>query len=331
MYNTRRITQPVKVEALDLQELGAELRIYGEIDDPVYRHFNPSLVWYKDKLKISIRSCNFAVVPKGKWYFRDGRAHSITDVLIGDLDPETLRVSNLQKYDVSADSPKEVLLAGVEDVRLYVRKNKLHASGFISDRLTRSLHNASAGMAEFEVKGKELKYIRSVPKPVKEIIEKNWCPPDKPSKLFDYTYSDSQIYKDGSLIGKPTRTQIHGGSILLKQKDATYLSLVHEKIADPTIQRVGGYSRANRHNRVNIYDKYIYYTYLARHDKQGIITHLTKPFRFGTLENIEFAAGLAEYDDYFILTTGIRDCKYGIVKIEKDKLVDLLEPVDKAG
>lgn len=321
----RYTTTPTKT--LDLQEIGAELRIYGEIDDPAMRDMNPSIVWYKDKLKISLRRCNFMVDRKGAWRFRDGRAHSITQVLIGDLDPETLQVSNLEKYDVSPDSPKEVLLAGVEDVRIYSRKNGLYASGFISDRLTRSLHNASAGMAEFEVKGKELKYIRSVPKPVKETVEKNWCPPDKPSKLFDYTYSDSQVYKDGSLIGKPTRTQIHGGSILLEQNDGTYLSLVHEKIVDPTIQRVGGYSRANRHNRVNIYDKYIYLTYLARHNKQGIITHLSKPFRMGTLENIEFAAGLVEYNDDFIISAGVMDCKYLLCKISKDKLVGMLEEV----
>lgn len=319
---------PQQKEFVDLQRLGAELRIYGEISDPAMRHFNPSIVWYKDKLKIAIRSCNFAVVPKGKWYFRDGRAHSITDVLIGDLDPETLQVTNLEKYDVSPDSPKEVLLAGVEDVRLYVRNNKLMASGFISDRVTRSLHNASAGMAEFEVKGKELKYIRSVPKPVKETVEKNWCPPDKPSKLFDYTYSDSQVYKDGELIGTPTRTNIHGGSILLEQNDGTYLSIVHEKVVDTqlNIRNVGRYNRAAG----NIYDKYIYLTYLARHDKQGIITNLSKPFRFGTLENIEFAAGLAEYEDNLIMTLGIRDCKYAICKIIKQKMDTLFDKtIDK--
>jgi len=324
----RYTTTPTKT--LDLQEIGAELRIYGEIDDPAMRHMNPSIAWSGKDLKIAIRSCNFAVEPKGKWYFRDGTAYSRTDVIYGDLNPDTLEVSNLSKLNLSKNSPKDVLLAGLEDVRLFSRKDGMHAIGFQSDRITRSLHNASASLGEYLIKGNELQYIRTLKKPVKDVVEKNWCPPDKPSKLFDYTYSDSQIYKDGSLIGKPTRTQIHGGSILLKQKDATYLSLVHEKIADPTIQRVGGYSRANRHNRVNIYDKYIYLTYLARHDKQGIITHLTKPFRMGTLENIEFASGLAEYEDYFILTAGVRDCKWLVVKIEKDKLVGLLEPVDKS-
>ena len=313
-------------DVIDLQAIGAELRIYGEIDHPEMRDMNPAIAWHGDKLKIAVRRCNFSVNRHGGWYLRDNSVYSRTDVMYGDLNPDTLEVSNLTKLELDPKSPKNVLLAGLEDVRLFNRKDGIHAIGFESDRLNRSLHNASAGMAEYIVKGNTLKYLKSLQKPSKDVVEKNWCPPDKPSKLFDYTYSDSQAYKDGKLIGKPTRTKIHGGSILLSQPDDTYLSLVHEKKLDTNLPRQPRMIR----QRTFIYDKYTYYTYLARHDKQGIITHLTKPFRFGTLENIEFAAGLAEYDDYFILTTGIRDCKYGIVKIEKDKLVDLLEPVDKS-
>jgi hypothetical protein len=254
---------------------------------------------------------------KGKWSFRDGSAYSKTDVLYGDLNPDTLEVSNLEKLELSEDSPSRILVSGLEDVRLFSRKDGMHAIGFESDRLTRNLHNASAGMAEYLIKGNELKYIRSLPKPVKDTVEKNWSPTDTPSKLFDFTYSDSQVYKDGKLIGKPTTTQIHGGSQLLKQKDGTYLSLVHEKKQDTLTQPI-------RRTRIHkIYDKYVYYTYLARHDKQGMITQLSKPFRFGTLENIEFASGLVQYKDDFIITLGIRDCKYAIVKIPVTKLTKL--------
>jgi len=302
---------------IDIQSLGAEIKIYGELQDPAMRYMNPSIVWHKDKLKISLRKCNFAVEPKGKWYFRDGTVYSRTDVILGDLNPDTLQVTNLKKLEVSKDSPINIRIAGLEDVRLFVRKDELHAVGFESDRVVRTLHNASAGMAEYIIKGNTLQYIRSLKKPVQDIVEKNWCPPDQPSKLFDYTYSDSQIYKDGELIGTPTQTNIHGGSILLKQKDGTYLSLVHEKRVEPQM-------RVNRYATRNIYDKYVYYTYLARHDKQGIITQLSKPFRLGTLENIEFVSGFAEYGDYFLITSGVRDCKFLIAKIEKQKLLDLM-------
>lgn len=302
-------TRPGVVTAVDLQELGAELRIYGEIDDPAMRYFNPSIAWHGDKLKIAVRSCNFAVKRHGSWYFRDGSAYSKTDVLYGDLNPATLAVSNLKPLKLSKDSPTRVLVSGLEDIRLFSRKDGMHAIGFESDRLTKSLHNSSASLAEYLIKGDELKYIRTWEKPEKEVVEKNWSPPDIPTKEFDFTYSPTQVWKDGKVIGSKYIGQIHGGSHLLKQKDDTYLSLVHEKFAD---RRYG-----------LTYDKYVYVTHLARHNKQGIITQLSKGFRFGTHENIEFASGMVEHGGYFLISLGIRDCKFAICRIAKDKLMKL--------
>ena len=311
-------TRPSLVEALDIQELGARTVIYGEIDHPDMRYFNPSIAWHQGKLKIAIRSCNFKVERKGKWSFRDGSAYSKTDVLYGDLDPNTLEVKNLEKLRLSTDSPTRLLVAGLEDVRLFSRKEGMYAIGFESDRLTRSLHNESASLALYLVKDHQLMYMITLPKPDKKLVEKNWSPTDVPSKEFDFTYSDSQVYKKGELIGEPSVTQIHGGSQLLLQEDGSYLSLVHEKKLDPKFT----YQRNSL-----IYDKYIYYHYLARHGKDGIITQLSKPFRFGTLENIEFAAGMVQDGEDLIISYGIRDCKYAICKVSKDKLVDLLEDI----
>jgi predicted GH43/DUF377 family glycosyl hydrolase len=310
---------PPQIQPVDLQELGSITMMYGEIDDAAMRYINPSIAWHQGKLKIAIRSCNFKVNYRGGWGFRDGSAYSKTDVLYGDVNPETLEVRNVTKLTLSENSPTRVLVAGLEDVRLYSRKDGMYAIGFESDRLTRHLHNESTSMAEYLIKDNELKYIRTLSKPDKRVVEKNWSPTDTPSKLFDFTYSDTQVYKDGKLIGVPSKTQIHGGSQLLKQKDGTYLSLVHEKKLDTTL--VNPYSRLN--NR--IYDKYTYYTYLAKHGENGIITNLSKPFRFGTLENIEFAAGMVEHKDDLIISLGIRDCKYALVKIQKHKLLSLLE------
>lgn len=310
-------TRSSLVQTIDLQSLGVDLRIYGEIDDHAMRYFNPSIAFHDGKLKIAIRSCNFAVERQGKWYFRDGSAYSKTDVLYGDLDPNSLTVSNLQKLMISDNSPSITKLAGLEDVRLFSRKDGMHAIGFESDRLSRTLHNESASLAEYLIKGNELIYLRTLEKPVKEGVEKNWAPTDVPSDKFDFTYSPTEIWKDGKVIGQPTTSEIHGGSQLLKQEDGTYISIVHEKILDPAFRRL---------NHL-IYDKFVYHTYLARHNEQGFITHLTKPFTFGTHENIEFASGMVEHENYFIISLGIRDCKFAIAKINRKKLIDLLEPV----
>lgn len=303
---------------IDLQELGATMITYGEIDDPAMRYMNPSLAFHDGKLKIAIRSCNFAVEPKGKWYFRDGSTYSKTDVIYGDVDPDTLKVANLKKLKLSDNSPTRIKVAGLEDVRLFSRKDGMHAIGFESDRLTRSLHNRSASLAEYLIRGDELVYLRTLEKPYPDVVEKNWSPTDIPSDLFDFTYSDSQVWKDGKLIGQPTRTEIHGGSQLLKQKDG-YISLVHEKKVEQVI------NRPYRRVQGQIYDKFVYYTYLAKHDEQGIVTQLSKPFRFGTYENIEFASGMVEYNGDLIISLGIRDCKYALVKIAKEKLIGLIE------
>lgn len=315
MYRNRKRTRPSVGSTVDLQTLGAEIRIYGEIDDPAMRYMNPSIAWHNGELKIAVRKCNFAVERHGKWYLRDGSAYSKTDVMYGDLNPDTLQVSNLEKLTLSKDSPTRILVNGLEDVRLFSRKDGLHAIGFESDRLTPSLHNESAKMAEYLINTKSctLEYIRTLEKPDPTVVEKNWSPTDTPSKEFDFTYSDSQVYKDGKLIGKPTATQIHGGSQLLLQRDETWLSIVHEKELDPQFDRFSH----------GVYDKYVYKHYLAWHGKDGIITHLSKPFNFGTHENIEFAAGMAEGHNDFIISFGIRDCKYAIAKIRKDKLISL--------
>ena len=304
MYRNR--TQQFKLpETVDLQELGSEIRIYGELDHPYMRDFNPAIIWDGDRLKIAIRRCNFKVERGGAWSFRDGSAYSKTTVMYGDLDPDTLQVSNLTKLQLSKNSPTRTKVAGLEDVRIVKRKDGIHAIGYESDRLTASLHNASSAMADYLIRGNELQYVKTLEKPVREIVEKNWCPPDVESKLFDYTYSPTQVYKDGKLIGEPYTGIIHGGTVLLKQKDG-YLSIVHDK---RPVQAMGG-----------VYDRFVYINYLAKHDKQGMITNLSKGFRCGTLENIEFISGFIEYKDSYILTVGIRDCKYGIIKIRKSKL-----------
>lgn len=309
MYARSRVVgrQPVK-HTITLPELGADTLIYGELDNPHMRDFNPSIAWHNGQLKIALRRCNFAIKPQGSYYFRDGSAYSKTDVIYGDLDPDTLQVSSLKKLDL-VGAPTITQVSGLEDVRLFSRKDGTHVIGFECDRLTRSLHNASATLAEYLIKGNELVHIRTLEKPSDLVVEKNWSPTDIPSKEFDFTYSDSQVWKDGKVIGNPTKTQIHGGTQLLKQKDGTYLSLVHDKTADRLIRS---------------YDRFTYNHYLAHHGKDGIITKLSKPFRFGTNERIEFAAGMVEYEDDFIISYGIKDAKYALTRVNKDKLRGLL-------
>lgn len=307
-------TRSSVASTLDIQSIGAKAVTYGEIDDPDMRDFNPSIAFdNKGDLKIALRRCNFAVERGGKWYLRDGSAYSRTDVMYGDLNPDTLEVSNIKKLELSDKSPTRTKVSGLEDVRLFARKDGIHAIGFECDRITKSLHNGSAKLAEYLIKGNELRYIRTLEKPDKEVVEKNWQPFDHQSTFAEFTYSPTQIYLNGHVIGDKYIGKIHGGTQLLAQEDGTYISLLHEKITLPA-QRF-------------VYDRYKYIHYLATHDNTGVVTSLSQPFDFGTHENIEFAAGMVEYGDDLIISLGIRDCKYAIVKINKKVLIDRTKSV----
>ena len=297
---------------IDLQSLGARLVIYGDINDDKMPYFNPSIAFHEGKLKIAIRKCNFTTLRHKNWVFLDGNIYSKSEVLYGDLDPDTLDVSNLLPLSLDDDAPLETQIAGLEDVRLFSRRDGMHVIGFEVDRITPCYYKNSC-MAEYRIDGDSLVYLRTLSKPISDRVEKNWQPSDEPNKRFDFTYSPTEVWKNGEVLGDVYKGEVHGGSQLIEQRNGTYLSIVHQKLAD---RRYG-----------NVYDKYVYLSYLARHDKNGIITHLTKPFTFGTHENIEFASGMVEHDDNLIISLGIRDAKFGIARVAKSRLVDLLEPV----
>lgn len=300
-------------EVVDIQTIGARLVIYGDINDPVMNYFNPGIAWDGKVIKIAIRSCNFTTLRHGKWEFLDGNIYSKTDVIYGDVDPDTLDITNLHKLNLGKGTPTKTQIAGLEDVRLYMRKDGMHAIGFEVDRVTPVMYQKS-GLAEYLIKGDELIYLRSLEKPEENRVEKNWQPTDVYTNHFDFTYSPTQTWQKGRVYGKEYKGEVHGGSQLLKQNRG-YLSLVHEKIQD---KRYG-----------QVYDKFVYQTMLAKHDDNGIITELSEPFRFGTLENIEFASGMVEHKGDLIISLGIRDCKFALARISKERLMSLFKEGSK--
>lgn len=298
---------------LDLQSLGCRLVVYPDFNTESMPCYNPSIAFHDGELKIAVRQCNFTTLRHKNWTFLDERIYSKSFVLLGTVDPDTLEVFDLQTLKLGIDTPIETRIAGLEDVRLFSRDDGLHAIGFEVDRVT-PVYYKKSGMAEYLIKGDTLHYKRTLVKPDADRVEKNWQPADVACKNFDFTYSPTEVWKSGKIIGKPYDGEIHGGSQLLLQSDGSYLSLVHKKTPD------------YRYGRV--YDRFIYVTYLARHNAQGIITEITRPFNFGTHENIEFASGMVEHDGHFIVSLGIRDAKFALARIERHKLLNLLEPIN---
>lgn len=299
---------------LNLQTIGARVTMMGDINDPVYTYINPSIAFDgKGKLRIVIRSCNFAVEPEGKFYYREG-TYSKSKVLYGYIDPITLEVSGLQELKYCKDTPFHIVNSGLEDARLYWREDGMHFIGAEVDR--RPQHNYPAQQAEFvyDEQAKELKYLRTMFGESPARAEKNWMPPDVPSKLFEYNYSPTQVIQQGKLSGVRYDGWIHGSSQLLWQpKSKTYIAMLHSKHANPMIVE-------------KVYDHMIYVHYFAEYNEQGFLQQITAPFTFGLQDNIEFVAGMVEHQGKLIVSLGAGDGRWGIVSIDKNILIKLLKP-----
>ena len=303
-------------EILNIQDRGARVTIMGDINEPVFAYFNPSIAYDgKGKLRINIRACNFAVMRHGMYYYRDNKGYSVTKNMYGYLDPVSLEITDLKEVKHCDKTPTEIVRSGLEDARLFWRKDGMHFSGARVD--TRPMYKTPAQQAEFVFDDKSgcLKYLRTMFSPSPARAEKNWMPTDKPGK-FEYNYSPTQIYKGTRVEGERYDGFIHGGSQLLWQpKTKTYLAVLHSKHYNPMIVN-------------KAYDNMIYVHYFAEYNEGGMLTKISEPFRFGLLDNIEFASGMVEHDGDLLMVFGIGDARFGFARINKEKAIDMLSKYD---
>lgn len=299
----------------NIQDLGARVTVLGDYNDPEYPYYNPSLAYDGNgKLRISIRSCNFTVKPDGTWHFADGGDHAQSKILYGYLDADTLTVSELQELKYGADAPVETKdISGLEDARMFWRKNGMHFSGVEID--TRASFGRPAAQAEYVLDNGtgKLEYLHTMRSFSPAQPEKNWLPTDKPGK-FDYSYSPTQVYRNNNIetVGDSRYVgDIHGSSQLIWQpKSRTYLAVLHIKHLNP----LAGVK----------YDNYIYLHMLAEYNEDGLLINMSDPFTFGTGENIEFASGMVEVGDDMLISFGIRDARLGLARLPKKTFIEQL-------
>lgn len=300
---------------LNLQDM-ARVTVMGDINEPVYAYFNPSIAYDgKGRLRIVIRACTFRPIPGGTYDYRDGSNYSKTKNMYGYLDPVTLEVTELTELAYDSDTPPEIVRSGLEDARLYWRKDGMHFIGVHVD--TRPEHRYPPLQAEFiyDEKAKELRYIRTMFGESPARGEKNWLPPDVPSDKFEYNYSPTQVIKDGvELEGVRYAGFIHGSSQLLWQpKTKSYLAVLHSKHLDPLI--VG-----------KVYDKMLYVHYLAEYNEQGYLIRISDPFTLGLADNIQFVSGMVEIEGDLLMSFGAGDARWGFARLDKARAIKLLKP-----
>jgi predicted GH43/DUF377 family glycosyl hydrolase len=271
-------------------------------NDPLKPYYNPSLVRYKGKLLISIRSSTWTLGPQGGGQLIiGGKLHS--DILIGEVNEKNLSVTNITKLKYAGEVHPYVENIGLEDARLFVRDGKLYAVGVCMDKYQRS--GANVHIALGEIRGDELFFTGLVKKPHPERTEKNWTVPEIATDVFDYIYSPTQVLKDGKLLGEVEyHGLLHGGSQAILWEDG-WLSFQH---------------RVFRSNVVVPKTVRQYVNYAVKYNKEGFATEISQGFiLFGT-NAVEFISGLVKSNDKLLVSLGIGDAESALALIDPTDL-----------
>lgn len=284
----------------DITKLEAEKVIIPQ-NNPKKPYYNPSICWYKGKLVIAIRSSTWTRNKHGAKATILGKLH--TDVMFGEVDPVTLRVTGLKKLEYAGDVHPFVQNIGLEDARLYVRDGVIHAVGVCmskEDRRGESVH-----IAHGTIEGDKLVFQELLTKPHPERIEKNWTPPEIATDKFDFIYSPTQTIKGGMLTGElEYHGLVHGGSQAIPWEDG-WLSFVHR------IYKVH-----------HTWDGFHQYTnYAMKYDKNGFGTEISQAFLLFGDNQVEFISGLVKTEDNkFLVSMGLGDAHAVLAKIDPKDL-----------
>lgn len=282
-----------------LSKIDAETKIL-ELDTKVgVVHYNPGLCRDPDgTIWISIRSCETNLE-----LFKnlEHPNHYRNFLHLGKLNEETLEVTELK--ELFPEEEYEGFQWGIEDIRLFWREDGLHGIGVIIPIQEGTYKLRQAEILIDHKKG-TFKLLKDWGRPFGH-AEKNWMPSEHSNPNFDFTYSPTQIVKDGEVIGEPNDLFIHNGTPLIEYEDG-YISVGHAVVAvlgERTYAQIALKWNANGR--------------LVGHSQ---FFHFNVGWREGLKETIEFASGLlwskGKEGRELIIGLGVKDEVAGICKLD---------------
>lgn len=267
-------------------------------------HYNPGLVRdEKGQIWIVLRSC---IYNPERWEGWEHPMHWQNYVNMGKLDEKTFKITGLKEIKPEEDYPG--FQWGLEDARLFLRKDGIHAIGVVLPIRDNDYRTCQAEVLMNYEKG-TYKLLRDYGQP-KGHAEKNWSPPEVETPEFDFAYSLTEVVKDGEVIGEDNHLAIHNGSKLLEYEDG-YIQIGH------VVCGVGG--------------QRTYAQVAVKRDKQGFVTHISQLFHFNVgwrenlQETIEFVSDIlwssGKEGKELLVGIGVKDEATGLARIPVDKFI----------
>ena len=297
----------IKVLSGKIKDLGK----YAYPDSFAWSITNPSIGYDKDNgFFIFLRSSNYYIDEHG-YYKPINAKHIYSNILFSELSKD-FDILNLQKVEYG--SPDLPISSGLEDPKTFYREGSLYFTANATDRFT---HVSRMFLCKYEKETNSVSEIQKLPYFHTMVSEKNWMTTYEKNNNFDYIYKYDSIIKDKNVIGD-SDIDIRGGSNLHKLKDGNYLSI---SLSLQLIQD----EEALKNSLLNQSTKHYMHCFIM-YNEFGKVIKKSDYFSF-TDSPIEFAAGLVEYEDQFVISFGVNDISAHLAFLPQDGVLKMLKEI----
>ena len=277
--------------------------------------FNPSIARNPTgETRIILRTANYRIGEDGRYVMPDGehviRTRNLFCDVLGDDPHECVPITETEAIQHTA---RDYLVQGFEDARLFWSLGRWMFSATVRDRHPHGMCQIALCSLDDEGTITDMELMSDGQR-----HEKNWMPIDDDGKAPMWLYQVSPIMLHGIGRGGLWRPGLHilrnvrGGTQVIRWGEE-WLCLVHEAVDFET-----------RPHRVYLHRFVEFAADFSR------VTRYSAPFCFHK-RGIEFAAGMIEDGEDFLISYGVGDAKAMLLRVPIAEIDAMLgEPADEA-
>lgn len=303
----------------DLGGKTKKIRRLVDKSDLDWSTFNPSIAYsVKDGYICILRSAN---------YFYNDLGH--TQLTVENVVRNKMYLARLNSdFEVTKliqifciDGPKQK--RGSEDARLYQRNGDWYFHAVMREEHS---PNPRIISCRLDINSGTANFIKKYDFEGYQPIEKNWMlPSTKENPNFEFIYNLNAVVKtDNPLVlnrfQKPKLSEVRGGTGLFELEDGSYIAACHILY----YEKRQGFSQTRFAYHQGVMRLYTHV--FVKFNNLGEPTHMSDEFYFDRPQ-LEFAAGITDYQNQFVISYGVKDLSANLAFIDKETVYKMLKPI----
>lgn len=302
------------------KEIGGEVsltRRYIDTENKAWSAFNPSIMLSNEgEYWMAVRSSNYVLMSNGHASLT-AEQKIRNKLYIVRLNPDDWSFDTTTLKEVDTKRLRDDIIRNVEDPRLFWDGENYCITATFLERTVPVARLCKITLESLESAKPSSLHIYESPT---GLVEKNWMPI---VGTKDFIYKNDGIIVDEQLVpvaASETTKLFRGGTQVLPLEGGDSIAVIHQL----HYKIYGGMSPSTFGALQSIRQ----YTHrFVKYNSQYEITHMTPRFVFVD-DGIEFAAGLIEKDNKYVVSLGRSDIATFMATIDKQKVLEMMEKVD---